>query len=115
MEGVVKVAKDFWSRGIKDRRGRPWGRQTPKPFSLYRSPYQSFYRAVRWFWRMKRKGLLPLPYGPLAESLSEPKNFREEPRPKGWTRGGTARRAQERAAQARRRAGGMLDRGQAGY
>jgi DNA invertase Pin-like site-specific DNA recombinase len=96
-EGVAAVAKDFWRREIKDRRGRPWGKQRPKPFSLYRTPYQSFYRAVRWFHRMKRKGLLPAPYDGLAASIPEPKTFRAEPRPKGWARGGTARREEERA------------------
>jgi len=48
-EGVAAVAKNFWRRGIKDRRGRPWGKPRPKPFSLFCTPYQSFYRAVRWF------------------------------------------------------------------
>jgi len=85
-------------RGIKDRRGKPWGKQTPKPFSRYRTPYQQFYRAARWFHRMKRKGLLPVPYGELALTMQEPKGFREEPKPRKWTLGGTARREQERAA-----------------
>ena len=46
---------------------------------------------------MKRKGLLPIPYGELGELIEEPKGFREEPKPREWTRGGTARREQERA------------------
>lgn len=104
-EPVEKIAKDFWARGIKDRHGRPWGMQTPKPFSRYRSPYQQFYRAARWFHRMKRKGLLPYPYDVLGLLMEEPEGFREEPRPKGWTPGGTARREQERAeAKAQHRA-----------
>ncbi len=61
-EGAAKVAKDLWKRGIKDRHGRLWGRQKAKPFSRYRTPYQQFHRAVRWFHRMKRKGLLPSPF-----------------------------------------------------
>ncbi len=97
-EGAAKVAQDFWKRKIKDRRGRLWGRQEPKPFSQYRTPYQQFHRAARWFHRMKRKGLLPPPYGELALAMQEPKRFREEPRPKKWTPGGTTRREQERAA-----------------
>jgi hypothetical protein len=37
--------------------------------------------------------------------MQEPKGFRAEPKPKKWTRGGTARREQERAeAKAKRRA-----------
>ena len=32
-EGPAKVAKDFWKRGVKDRRGRLWGKQVPKPAS----------------------------------------------------------------------------------
>jgi DNA invertase Pin-like site-specific DNA recombinase len=97
-EGAAKVAKDFWERGVKDLRGRPWGRQTPKAFSRYRSPYQQFYRAARWFHRAKRKGLLPFPYGALALLIPEPPGFREEPKPKKWTPGGTARREREQAA-----------------
>ena len=46
---------------------------------------------------LKRKGLLPPPYGELAASMPDPKGFREEPKPKKWTRGGTARREQQRA------------------
>ena len=65
-EPVEKIAEDFWARGIKDRHGRLWGKQRPKPYSRYRSPYQQFYRAARWFHRMKRKGLLPPPYDSLA-------------------------------------------------
>ena len=30
-EGPAKVAKDFWKREIKDRRGPTWGKQTPRP------------------------------------------------------------------------------------
>ncbi len=60
-EGVAAVARDFRQREIEDRRGRPWGRPRPKPFSLFCTPYQSFYRAVRWIHRMKWKGLLPAP------------------------------------------------------
>jgi DNA invertase Pin-like site-specific DNA recombinase len=97
-EGPEKVAQDFWNRKIKDRRGRLWGRQKPKLFSRYRTPYQQFHRAARWFHRMKRKGLLPPPYGELALTMQEPKRFREEPKPKKWTPGGTTRREQERAA-----------------
>ena len=97
-EGAAKVAQDFWKRKIKDRRGRLWGRQKPKPFGRYRTPYQQFHRAARWFHRMKRKGLLPPPYGELALTMQEPKGFREEPKPKRWTPGGTTRREQERAA-----------------
>jgi DNA invertase Pin-like site-specific DNA recombinase len=119
IEGPEKVAKDFWKRRIKDRRGRLWGKQTPRPKSQsltiferlvrggppHRTPYKQFCRAAQWFHRMKRKGLLPPPYGELAMSMQEPKGFREEPKPKKWTRGGTARREQERAAlKAQRRA-----------
>ena len=67
-EGVAAVAKDFWRREIKDRRGRPWGKQA-QTVSLFCTPYQSFYRAVRWFHRMKWKGLLPAPYDGLAASI----------------------------------------------
>ena len=118
-EGPEKVAKDFWKRRVKDRRGRLWGQQTPRPkpqtlriFEMlarggppHRTPYKQFCRAALWFHRMKHAGLLPPPYGELAMSMQEPKGFREEPKPKKWTRGGTARREQERAeAKAKRRA-----------
>jgi DNA invertase Pin-like site-specific DNA recombinase len=96
-EPAEKIAKDFWARGIKDRHGRPWGKQTPRPFRRYRSPYQQFYRAAQWFHRMKRKGLLPTPYCELGLLMQEPKRFRLEPKAKTWTRGGTARLEQERA------------------
>jgi putative DNA-invertase from lambdoid prophage Rac len=118
-EGPANVAADFRKRRVKDRRGRPWGQQTPrsKPQSLaifetlakgrrsYDTPYQQFHRAALWFHRMKRKGLLPPPYGDLALLMQEPKRFREEPKPKKWTPGGTAQRERERAAsKARHRA-----------
>ena len=48
-EGPEKVARDFWKRKIKDRHGRLWGRQKPKPFGRYRTPFQQFHRAARWF------------------------------------------------------------------
>ena len=96
-EGPEKVARDFWKRKIKDRHGRLWGRQKPKPFGRYRTPFQQFHRAARWFYRMKRKGELPPPYCELALTMQEPKGFREEPKPKKWTPGGTARRQQEQA------------------
>jgi DNA invertase Pin-like site-specific DNA recombinase len=96
-EPVEEIAADFWSRGVKDRHGRLWGKQTPKPNSRYRTPYQQFHRTARWFHRMKRKGLLPPPYDTLALLMEEPKGFREEPKPKKWTRGGTARREREQA------------------
>ena len=48
-------------------------------------------------YRMKRKGELPPPYCELALTMQEPKGFREEPKPKKWTPGGTARREQEQA------------------
>ena len=108
-EGPEKVAEDFWRRRVKDRRGRPWGQQTPRPKPIgaailqllargrpsHRIPYQQFYRAARWFHRMKWKGLLPPPYCELA--VQEPKGYCEKPKPKKWTRGGTKRREQERA------------------
>ena len=46
-EGAAKVAQDFWKRKIKDCHGRLWGRQKPKPFSRYRTPYQPFHRAAQ--------------------------------------------------------------------
>ncbi len=127
-EGAAKVAADFWKRRIKDRRGRLWGKQVPtsnahpespgkqvlrvvqlmlgrrnRPPS--ESPYQQFYRAVQWFHRMKWKGLLPPEYCELAESMSEPKGYGPEPKPRNWTPGGTARREQQRAeAKAQHRA-----------
>jgi hypothetical protein len=97
-EGPAKVAQDFWKRKIKDRHGRLWGRQESKPFSQHRTPYQQFHRAAQWFHRMKRKGLLPPPYGELGMLMQEPKRFREEPKPKKWTPGGTVRREQQQAA-----------------
>ena len=119
-EGAANVAEDFWKRRIKDRRGRLWGK--PRPVSpgqqAHRvlqcliskrnrtlSPYQQFYRAARWFHRMRWKGLLPHPYDDLAASMPEPKGYQEKPKPRKWTRGGTARREQERAeAKAKHRA-----------
>ena len=83
VEGVATVARDFWRRGIKDRRGLPWGRQKPELFSVYRTPYASFHRAIRAFWRWKWSGELPEPYGTLAESLSEPRTFRARAAAKG--------------------------------
>jgi len=117
-EGAAKVAADFWKRRIKDRRGRLWGKQVPKthPESPGKqalrvlqlllgrrnrlpseSPYQQFYRAARWFHRMKWKGLLPPPYCDLADSMPEPAGYGPEPKPRNWTPGGTGRRAQQRA------------------
>jgi DNA invertase Pin-like site-specific DNA recombinase len=115
-EGPAKVAEDFWRRGIKDRRGLPWGQQVPRYgaetqalFCIMRSflgtfhgldPYKNFRRAARWFWRQQREGLLPAPYGPLQEAsarLLEPKGYGDPPKPRKWTRGGTARRQRERA------------------
>jgi DNA invertase Pin-like site-specific DNA recombinase len=113
-EGPAKVADDFWKRRIKDRRGRLWGKPVPRRESPVRevnrvlrcllgrrnhtaSPYQQFYRAARWFHRMKWKGLLPPPYCDLAVSMPEPKGYQEEPKPRNWTPGGTARREQQRA------------------
>jgi hypothetical protein len=118
-EGAAAVAKDLWRRRIKDRRGCLWGQQVPKTerraqklnralrwlLGRHRnpSPYQHFYRAVRWFHRMKWKGLLPPPYD-LGQSIEEPKGFGEEPKSRGWTPGGTARRERKRAeAKARHR------------
>ncbi|MGA2621965.1 MAG: hypothetical protein ABSF26_30550 [Thermoguttaceae bacterium] len=46
---------------------------------------------------MKCKGLLPPPYDDLGQSIEEPKGFEEEPKSRGWTPGGTARRERERA------------------
>lgn len=84
-----------------------------QPFSLFCTRYQSFYRAVRWFNRMKWKGLLPARYNGLAASIPEPKTIRTVPRPKGWARGGTAPWEQGRAERkARRRAKETFDRGQ---
>jgi DNA invertase Pin-like site-specific DNA recombinase len=123
-EGAAKVAQDFWRRGIKDRRGLPWGQQVPRYgaetqalFCIMRSflgtfhglePYKNFHRAARWYWRQQREGLLPAPYGPLQEAsarLLEPKGYGDPPKPRKWTRGGTARRERERAeAKARHRA-----------
>lgn len=97
IEGVETVAKDFWRREIRDSRGRLWGKQEPKPFSRHRSPFQSFFRAHRTFWRLYWAGELPEPYAAIAKALEEPKGFREVPRPKAWTRGGTAKRDKERA------------------
>ena len=77
------VAEDIWRREIKDRRRRPWGKPRPEPFCLFCTAYQSFYRAVQWFHRMKWKGLLPAPYDGLAAAIPERKTFREEPRPRG--------------------------------
>jgi DNA invertase Pin-like site-specific DNA recombinase len=120
-EGPKAVARDFRRRRIKDRRGRPWGKPVPKnckPLQQVNiairgllgrqrpiNPYEKFQRAARWFHRMRWKGLLPEPYLTMGLMLPEPKGFREEPRPKGWTPGGTERREQERAARrAERRA-----------
>jgi putative DNA-invertase from lambdoid prophage Rac len=96
-EGAAAVAKDFWKRGIRDRRGKLWGKPQSNPHTRYRTPYGTFCRAARWFHRMKRKGLLPAPYDTLATLMQEPKGFREEPKPKKWIPGGTARRDAERA------------------
>ncbi len=87
-EGAAKVAKDFWNRGIKDRRGQPWGKQIPRPQPKalaaleilvrrrpsHRTPYAQFYRAVQWFNDMKRKGMLPAPYGTPEESIQKPQS-----------------------------------------
>ncbi len=95
-EGAAQVAADFWKRRIKDRRGRLWGKQVPKTLSPGQQalrvlrllvggrdrtvgPYQQFYRAARWFHRMKWKGLLPAPYCDLAASMPDPKGFGPEP------------------------------------
>ena len=91
------IARDLWNRGVEDHRGLPWGCRFRSPSVRHFDPWDYFRKWTLRFHRMKRKGLLPPAYGKLALTIQEPKGFREKPKPKTWTRGGTERRAKERA------------------
>ena len=123
-EDAARVAKDFWSRGIKDRRGRLLGQQVPRPKPQevalveilakgrrrYRSPYVSFHRVAAWFRKMARTGQLPAEFNCLGEVVAQglvPDAFRgtPEPEPEPGPSDGTTLRERERAeANARQRA-----------
>ena len=85
-EDVVLVVADFWGRGIKDHRGLLWGQVQHKDGNGdgngKGSPFEHYWRATRWFHRMKHAGKLPPPYCDVAHSIPEPSRFTVEKRRK---------------------------------
>lgn len=79
----AKVAADLWRRGIKDHRGKPWGKvyHTGKGKGQG-SEVENFQRAVRWFHRQKHAGKLPPPYCDMAKLIPEGSRFTVGIRPK---------------------------------
>jgi putative DNA-invertase from lambdoid prophage Rac len=61
-EDVVLVVADFWGRGIKDHRGLLWGQVQHKngdgDENGKGNPFEHYWRATRWFHRMKHVGKL---------------------------------------------------------
>jgi putative DNA-invertase from lambdoid prophage Rac len=72
-EDVVLVVADFWGRGIKDHRGLPWGQVQHKDGNGdgngKGSPFEHYWRATRWFHRMKHAGKLPPPFCDTAHTI----------------------------------------------
>jgi putative DNA-invertase from lambdoid prophage Rac len=87
-EDVVLVVADFWGRGIKDHRGLLWGQVQHKDGNGNGdgngkgSPFEHYWRATRWFHRMKHAGKLPPPYCDTARTIPEPRRFTVEKRRK---------------------------------
>ena len=75
-EDVLLVVADFWGRGIKDHRGLPWGQVQAKPGKGTGNGFEWFWRATRWFHRMKRADKLPPPYCDLAHTIADPSGSR---------------------------------------
>ena len=81
-EDVVLVVADFWGRGIKDHRGLPWGQVQHKAGKGTGNGFEWYWRATRWFHRMKHAGKLPPPYCDTAHTIPEPRRFTVEKRRK---------------------------------
>jgi hypothetical protein len=81
-EDVVLVVADFWGRGIKDHRGLPWGQVQHKADKGTGNGFEWYWRATRWFHRMKHAGKLPPPYCDTAHTIPEPPRFTVEKRRK---------------------------------
>ncbi len=81
-EDVVLVVADFWGRGIKDHRGLPWGQVQHKEGKGTGNGFEWYWRATRWFHRMKHSGKLPPPYCDTAHTIPEPPRFTVEKRHK---------------------------------
>ena len=81
-EDVLLVVADFWGRGIKDHRGLPWGQVQHKEGKGTGNGFEWFWRATRWFHRMKHAGKLPPPYCDTAHTIPEPPRFTVEKRRK---------------------------------
>jgi DNA invertase Pin-like site-specific DNA recombinase len=81
-EDVLLVVADFWGRGIKDHRGLPWGQVQHKAGKGSGNGFEWFWRATRWFHRMKHAGKLPPPYCDTAHTIPEPRRFTVEKRRK---------------------------------
>jgi putative DNA-invertase from lambdoid prophage Rac len=81
-EDVTLVVADFWARGIKDHRGLPWGQVQHKPGKGTGNGFEWYWRATRWFHRMKHAGKLPPPYCDAARTIPEPSRFTVEKRHK---------------------------------
>ncbi len=107
LEGATAVAKDFWRRGIKDRRGPALGEAKAQTVQSFSHPLPELLSGRAMVPPHEVERAATGPYDGLAASIPEPKTFRAEHRPKGWARGGTARREQGCAERkARRRAAG---------
>jgi hypothetical protein len=81
-EDVVLVVADFWGRGIKDHRGLLWGQVQHKDGKGTGNGFEWYWRATRWFHRMKHAGKLPPPYCDTAHTIPEPPRFTVEKRRK---------------------------------
>ena len=81
------------------------------------TPYKQFYRAAQWFHRMKRKGLLPPPYGELALTMAGAEGFsggaQAQEVDAGWN-GTAGTGADRRQGPAPRRAAGPVAAGERG-
>lgn len=78
-EACMSILRDLWRRGIKDHRGKPWGKVEHTGVGKQNTSETDWvYRAVRWFHRKKHKGELPPPWGELASLIPEGKRFTPE-------------------------------------
>ena len=85
-EDKARIAVDFWRRGIKDHRGKPWGVVEPRYDDdrevKKRDQTLHYGRATQWFHNMKHAGKLPPPWNELAWTIPEPKGYTVEKKPK---------------------------------
>jgi hypothetical protein len=71
-----KIGFVFWGRGIKDHRGLPWGQVQHKDGKGTGNGFEWYWRATRWFHRMKHAGKLPPPYCDTAHAIPWPETRR---------------------------------------